>query len=150
MKFLKGQQKCLMKCVLDLVIPPNGELPGAGELGLVAYIDQIIGKSTELKQMVCDALSQIEIISTSCFMKEFERLVEEQQIKVLCQFERQEPKIMETLVRHTYHGYYSNSRILNHLDVGSKPPQPMGYNIEPGDFTLLGKVKNRGRIYREI
>ena len=148
--FFKSQQICLMRCVLDRIIPPNGELPGAGELGLVGYIDQIIGRSTDLKQMFGNALSQIEIISNSCFMKDFERLIEEQQVEVLCQLEKHEPKVMEALVRYAYYGYYSNPRILDYVKVGSKPPQPTGYHVEPDDFTLLDKVKNRGRIYREI
>ena len=150
MTFFNGQHIGLLRCVLNRIIPPKGELPGAGELGVIGYIDQMIGKSTDLKQMFARALSQIEIISNSCFMKGFQELIEEQQIEVFCQLEKHEFKITETLVRYTYYGYYSNARILDRLGVGSKPPQPEGYHLEPGDLSLLNRVKNRGRIYRDI
>ena len=56
---------------------------------------------------------------------------------------------LDELVRQTYNGYYTNSRVIQLLGLEDRPPQPRGYQLEQGDFSVIEKVMKRGTIYRE-
>ena len=148
--FFVGQQLTVMRGVLDRIIPPDDKFPGAGELGVADYMDLVVGESAELKSLFSHGLSQIEIVSKARFSKGFEELTGGQREAVLRQVESDAPKFFEELVRYTYYGYYADVRVLKLLGMEARPPQPKGYRLEPGDLSLIEKVKRRGRAYREV
>jgi hypothetical protein len=45
--------------------------------------------------------------------------------------------------------YYRDDRVLVSIGSEPRPPYPEGYDLEPGDWTLLEPVRSRGRLYRE-
>jgi hypothetical protein len=148
--FLVEAQRALLASVLDRVVPPEGKLPGAGALGVADYIDGVVGKSAELKRLFAHGLAQIEIASQAMHSGDFAALSAEQKDMVLRRVEASEPRFFEALVRQTYNGYYTNPRVLELLGLEARPPQPRGYRVEMGDFSLIESVKKRGRAYREV
>ena len=46
--------------------------------------------------------------------------------------------------------YYRDPRVMRALDMDARPPFPKGFEVEPGDLSLLEPVKNRGRMYRQV
>ena len=46
-------------------------------------------------------------------------------------------------------GYYSDERVITVLKGDARPPHPLGYEIEADDFSLLDRVRARGKLYRE-
>ena len=46
--------------------------------------------------------------------------------------------------------YYRDPRVMRALDMDARPPFPEGFEVEPGDLSLLEPVKNRGRMYRQV
>ena len=47
-KFLSQSQRSLATAVLDRLIPPRGDMPGAGEAGTADYLDGIASNSAQL------------------------------------------------------------------------------------------------------
>ncbi len=45
-------------------------------------------------------------------------------------------------------GYYQDARVLGALGLEARPPFPLGHEVEPGDWSLLAPVKERGALYR--
>lgn len=148
--FLIDAQLVLVTSILDRVVPPEGEKPGAGQLGVAEYLDRVVAASARLKKLFTRGLAQIEITSHGQHSREFSDLPAEQRDAVLSEVESAEPEFFEALVRQTYNGYYTDSRVLELLGLEARPPQPQGYDVPPGDLSLLENVKRRGKVYRDV
>lgn len=143
-------QRSLLVCALDWIIPPEGEFPGAGELGLADHLDGVVSASANLKDLFAYGLAQIETSCLELTNTDFRSLPDAQGDVVLRDVEARSPEFFRELVRHTYNGYYTNSRVAELLGPDVRPPQPRGYHLEPGDLSSLEHVRKRGRIYREV
>jgi len=148
--FLIDAQLALVTSILDRIVPPEGEKPGAGQLGVAEYLDRVVGVSARLKKLFTRGLAQIEIISHGSHSSEFADLSAEQRDAVLSEVESAEPEFFEALVRQTYNGYYADSSVLELLGLEARPPQPRGYDVPPGGMSLLENVKKRGKVYRDV
>jgi len=143
-----GQLETL-KSVLDIIIPMYGEFPGAGKLGGAKYIDGVVGKSTQLKRLFLQGLAQVGIESNAMYKQEFAHLTANQRTEVLQHLESREPVFFDSLARYCYNFYYTQPKVLMLLGLDVRPPQPKGFQLEAGDFSLLEKVTKRGILYRE-
>ena len=147
--FFIDAQLELMWGVLDRIIPPADNFPGAGDLGVTNYVDRVVGESEDLKRLFARGLTQIATNGEAQGPEGFAGLPDEQKDAVLRQVESEDPEFFQALVRHTYNGYYTNPRIIELLGLEARPPQPKGYQLEPGDLSLLERVKKRGQAYRD-
>ena len=73
----------------------------------------------------------------------------DQQDEILRGIESNKSAFFETLLMHTYNGYYSNPQVVEALGLEPRPPQPRGHVVEVGDFRSLETVVERGVAYRE-
>lgn len=46
--------------------------------------------------------------------------------------------------------YYRDDRVMRSLDMEVRPPFPLGFQIDQGDWSLLDPVKKRAPLYREV
>ena len=147
-RFLSETQYELVSTVLDRLIPPHGDMPGAGEVGTADYIDGIAGGSAHIARLFTDGLQDIEI-AASRSGSGFGDLTGDQQDDVLRSVETDDSEFFDPLVRHTYNGYYSNPKIVELLGLDPRPPQPRGNRVERGDLSSLEVVVERGQAYRD-
>jgi hypothetical protein len=126
----------LLGTVLDRLLPPDGELPGAGGLGLAAGIPD------EVAAPVLGALPP-----------GFAALPGDAQVAALRAIEAAAPAPFAALVKAVYTAYYQDQRVLAAIEratgYAARPPQPLGYDMEPFDPALLEVVRNRPPHYRE-
>jgi hypothetical protein len=117
--------------VLDLLLPPNGDLPAAGMLGLAPQVEAEARSRPHLAALL-------------------ERLVADE--AALRALEAEEPDVFAAFVELVYVAYYTNRRVLEHLErttgYPARPPQPQGYALEPFDERLLATVRARAPHYR--
>jgi hypothetical protein len=45
--------------------------------------------------------------------------------------------------------YYRDDRVMRSLRMETRPPFPLGFELEPGDWTLLDPVRQRGKVWRD-
>ena len=147
-RFLSQSQRTLITAVLDCLIPPQGEMPGAGEVGTADYLDGLVSDSAQLTRLFSDGLQDIDI-AASRLGAGFEELSGDQQDEVLRGVEADSPEFFDLLVRHTYNGYYSNPKVVELLGLDPRPPQPRGNRVERGDLSSLQLVVERGQAYRD-
>ncbi len=147
-RFLGESQYELISAVLDRLIPSQGDMPGAGEVGTADYLDEIVAGSTQLARLFTHGLQDIEI-AASRLGSDFGELSDAQQDETLRGAETDDPEFFDVLIRHTYNGYYSNPRIVELLGLDPKPPQPRGNRVERGDLSSLEVVVERGQAYRD-
>ena len=146
-KFLSQSQRALAAAVLDRLIPRQGDMPGAGELGVADYLDGVASNSAQLARLFSSGLQDIEIASAR-LGDAFERLSAERQDEALKDVESNSSEFFEQLVRHTYNGYYTNAKAVELLGLDPSPPQPRGNFVARGDFSSLDTVAQRGQAYR--
>ena len=146
--FFTDLQADLVARVLDRIIPPSDRMPGAGEVA-VAYLDGVVSASASLRRSFSHGLAQIQVRAHQAHAADFAALSGAQQDTVLRQVEAAEPAFFEALVRRTYDGYYTNPRVVELLGLEFQAPQPKGHQVEPGDFSPIELVKQRGAVYRD-
>jgi Gluconate 2-dehydrogenase subunit 3 len=131
--------------VLDEIIPPSndGQLPGAGELGLISYINAALQNTPELRSMIVQGLSDLDSLARSRNAPGFAALSREDKLQLL-----NEQAFVLPLTFHTYAGYYQQARVVEALGLEARPPHPKGYHMEPNDFSLLDGVRRRPKLYR--
>jgi hypothetical protein len=147
--FLSDQQQKLLTAVVDRIIPPVDGLPGTGELGVAEHVEGISGVSTQGRSLLANGLKAIEATSDRSHSKAFADLSNDQKTDVLREVESQYEKFFKALVQETYSGYYSHPAVLRAKKLPLSAPQPVGYEVEPFDMSLLEPVRNRGKAYRD-
>ena len=105
--------------------------------------------NSALGQLFNDGLAAIEAASRRAHSAAFADLVDDQKVQVLRTVEAESPQFFAMLLRHTYAGYYSNPRIIELLGLEVRPPQPLGFDLEPFDPSTVEKVRERGKVWRD-
>ena len=136
------EQAALAADVLDQLVPARDGFPGAGELGVGA-------SDPGLGRLFNDGLAAIEAASHRAHSAAFADLADDQKVQVLRTVEAESPQIFAMLLRHTYAGYYSNPRIIELLGLEARPPQPLGFDLEPFDPGIVENARKRGKIWRD-
>jgi len=137
---LDAAQRLLLKAVLNEIIPPRGELPGAGDLDVGARIEQTMGASLALRRLFLDGLAELEI-------GEFLGLRPTSRVEALRKVEQEQSAFFVALVEHAYRGYYTLPEV--HAAIGYVgPPQPRGGVLPPFDARLLDAQRRREPFWR--
>ena len=144
-----GAQTELASEVLDQLIPGRDGFPGAGELGVARHLDDVAASKPDLGRLFHDGLAAIESTSRETHSTAFADLGDDRKIEVLRTVEVESPEFFFKLVRHTYAGYYSNSRVIEAMGLEARPPQPLGFELDPFDPSIVEKVKERGKVWRD-
>jgi hypothetical protein len=141
-----------LRAVLDELIPPSadGELPGAGGLGLEAHVAAWIERMPALGSAVASGLAAIAAAAETRAAGGFVALDRDARLAVLRAVEAAEPAFLPALTFLAYTGYYHQAPVLEALGVEPRPPHPQGYEIPPSDLdALLAPVRERGAGYRK-
>ena len=135
-----------LSSVLDEIIPPSadGKLPGAGELGLVEYLEGALQRMSDLQAMIIEGLAALDELARSRNAAYFAALCKEDKVALL-----NEQGFVFPLMFQTYIGYYQSARVVQALGLEARPPHPKGYEIGASDLTLLDGVVRRRKLYRE-
>ncbi|MDP6498954.1 MAG: gluconate 2-dehydrogenase subunit 3 family protein [Dehalococcoidia bacterium] len=148
--FFTEPQRKMMFHVLNRIIPPGDGFPGAGDLGIVRYLDAVVSSSAQLKRRFTEGLARIEIAGQEDGPAGFASLRYDAKDKVLRQVESALPEFFASLVKQTYNGYYTNATVLGLLGPEVRAPQPLGHDVEPGDLSTLEAISKRGTAYRPV
>ena len=148
--FFSEAHASLVEAIADVLIPPQGDAPSAGQAGGVVFIDREVRRSPELRRLILEGLHKIEIAAQTKGGKPFASLPEKTKVSVLQSIEASEPIFFEALIRLVYGSYYTNPEVLKKLGLPHEPPQPKGYKLEQGQtLHLMEKVKARKKLYRD-
>ena len=147
---LTSEQRSVLVAILNRIIPAEGVLPGAGDLGLVNFIERSIATSPESRRLFLDGIGEIEVIAWRHGNATFHALTIQQQDEVLTLVETTRPDFFSQLVDRAYQGYYVDPRALAAIGHDPRPPQPLGYTLPAFDPSLLDRVRARGPLFRVV
>jgi hypothetical protein len=146
---LDESQRALLKSVLNRLIPPRSDLPGAGDLDVGASIERSMAGSARLRRLLLDGLTEIDISSDREHRVPFVELDPAIQTSVLEHVESTRPAFFVALIEHTYRGYYTLPAVHQAIGHDSRPPQPLGYRLPPFDPALLDRQRVRLPFWRQ-
>ncbi len=131
--------------VLDHVIPPSadGRLPGAGALGIAAWIEDALRRTPELRAMIVDGLGALDELARAEDAREFAALPPDARLAALHAQGFVLPLTFQAVM-----AYYQHPRVVEALGLEARAPHPQGYEMAPGDLTLLDAVRGRPKLYR--
>lgn len=139
---LTADQAALLKAVLNRLIPPEGVLPGAGDVGIALHIDGLMRDAAHLRRPILELLGYLERQGASATS------AGSALDGLLTRSEKEQPNAFELLVHVTYTGYYA------HPEVSARLAQ--AYHHGPTDPTeslsseLFNEVRQRGAIYTDV
>ncbi len=141
-------QRVNLDIVLDMIVPPSadGRMPGAAEVGVPAYL---VAEAPDALPLLRQELGQLELRSRERFARGFVELEEAERKNLIEAMRAQAPSFLSRLAAETLACYYQHDRVLGGLGLEARPPYPKGYQVVPGDLSLLEPVRARGKIYRD-
>ena len=134
--------------VLDCLIPGDATgWPAAGQHGLAPRFHEL------LEVLSTDGPEQLKTV-LSHLPEDFLTLSTDQQTTSLQTVEASAPDAFETVLKACYSAYYTDPGIRRILEdktgYEARPPQPLGYQMDPFDESLLEPVRARGPIWRKV
>jgi hypothetical protein len=172
---LSGAQLALLGAIQDRLVPNAGAVPGAGELGCAARVDEYLAERPGLRLALLGILQAIEIEAAAAREIAAPQAIEgeraggreasegadddtrpvflalrpEQRDAVLRAVEVSAPVGFRALVRQTYNAYYTHPVVQAAVGNTSPTPQPGGFPVERFDAARLARVKAAGRRWRD-
>ena len=143
-------QRSLLAGVINLIIPPNDKMPGAGDLGIAAFIEETAAASPSLTRLFNQGLAQIAVAAGQDSSSGFEGLPDTAKDDVLRSIEAANPAFFDQLVLQTYNGYYTNPQVFERL--GYETPKLAQPGAHPGllDVSLLDQQRNREPFWKKV
>jgi hypothetical protein len=133
----------ILEIVLDTLIPPREDIPGAGGLGLAQAVSldaEETGKTDDLDRILLHIPA------------DFSGLAIDEREAILRTLEQKEPVAFWTLINMAYTAYYTHPDVLagvsERTGYNPGPPQPRGYALEPFDEALLDPVRRMNPSWR--
>jgi hypothetical protein len=141
----------LLARLLDEIVPPSrdGQLPGAGTLGLGAHIARTVERTPMLGPVVEHTLAALTELARKRRPGGLAALSAEERAQLFREFAAGNQFALPALLFLAYSGYYQDARVVEALGLESRAPHPKGWAMEADDWTLLEPVRRRGRIVRE-
>jgi hypothetical protein len=138
---LTEEQAGLLSAVLNRLIPAEGTMPAAGQIGLASYIDGVLADAPHLRQPILDIVHDVALAGTDAQSPEALDAL-------LVRLEQTRPEAFASMINAVYTGYYSHPTVLQ--AIGWTHPGDEADTSETLDLALLDGVKSRGPIYRNV
>jgi hypothetical protein len=142
---LTPAQRDDLRSVAAMIIPASSEyeVPGADDPKIQADILATLGRDTGLVRAALDHLARLA-------GKPLADLDPARREAVAKEFRSSGGAAAATLIRVVLQCYYRDDRVLRSLGLELRPPFPLGYPLEQGDWTLLDPVKARPSMWRRV
>jgi hypothetical protein len=140
---LSTRQRDDLRAVAAMMIPESAEyrVPGADDAAIQADILATLGRDTK---QVSEALEHLARLAG----EPLSALDAARRESVATEFRVAGGSAAATLIRVVLQCYYRDDRVLRSLGLELRPPFPMGYALEQGNWSLLEPVKARSPMWR--
>ena len=147
---LLPEEQDILKITMDELIPSNGTMPSASEVGGVDYVLGILKELKELTPLFKEAIATIKTISLEQKEAHFTDLNKEDRIRILTRMENTSSELFNILKDFTYESYYTNETIHELIGYIGYSTGSAGPAMEPFDEKLLDRIKSLPPLYTKI
>jgi hypothetical protein len=145
----QGNEKSLLKAVMDELIPPGNGMPAASEAGGMDYLEKLSIRDAKVGKEIQQGLIAIENLSRKRFQTSFVLLSQERRAAVLTAIEKQDAEHFKTLRDSVYEAYYEDPQVWKSIDYTCYETNGGGPALEPFHDEILVEVRKKPKGYRE-
>ena len=143
-------QRELLDAVLDRIIPPQENRPGAGSLGIGDFVEGVAVGEPGLTRLFVQGLAAIEIAAAERGAGGFAALSSNAQDATLRAIEQSHADFFDQLVLQVYNGYYTNLTVFDTIGYTlPSTPQP-GVKLDLLDESLLEAQRQRPPFWTRV
>ncbi len=146
---ISDADRLVLSAVMDLIVPPVDDLPGAGEMGLAENAEELAGRIADYGEGLHRVLEALSLDPSARAEGGFVALEEDQRTAALTALEATMPKYFDKFVDLIYIVYYSDERVHTRIGWRSGPLQPLGWELPPFDPSILETVSKREPFWRK-
>ena len=143
-------QRQLLDAVLDRLIPPQDNRPGAGSLGIGDFVEGVAVGEPGLTRLFVQGLTAIEIAATERGAGGFASLSDEAKDETLRAVEQANAVFFDQLVLQTYNGYYSNLTVFEAIGYNLPSVPSPGAKPDLLDESLLEVQRQRPPFWTRV
>ena len=143
-------QRQLLDAVLDRLIPPRDNRPGAGSLGVGDFVESVAVGEPGLIRLFMQGLAAIEIAAAERGADGFSALSNEAKDEALRSVEASHAGFFEQLVLQVYNGYYTNLTVFESIGYSLPPVPSPGTKLELLDESLLEAQRQRPPFWTRV
>lgn len=138
---LTESERTALGALMDRLVPPIDDLPGAGTLGLLGEVEAMADRHAPFRRAL---LALSNALGTAAFSA----LDGAGQNAAISRFETAEPAIFEAVLAMVYLAYYRNERVHRRIAWRGGPLQPQGFTLPPFDEVSLETARKRQPLWR--
>lgn len=137
-----------LRALVGTIIPASDiyGVPGADDDKIFADIVKTAGP---FFSMLSGALAGLDALAQEHGAKRFADLAPDACNEVGKAFQVKQPEVAGLLSAVTAQCYYRDDRVMRSLNMEPRPPFPLGFEVEEGDWSLLDPVRARPEFYRK-
>ena len=143
-------QRELLDAVLDRIIPPQDNRPGAGSLGIGDFVESVAAGEPGLTRMFVQGLAAIEIAASEQAPNGYAAMSNEQKDETLRSVEASHAGFFEQLVLQVYNGYYTNLTVFESIGYTLTSVPESGAKLELLDENLLEAQRQRPPFWTKV
>lgn len=145
---LDETQRGIFLVLLEMIVPASadGRKPSAAEVDVLGYI---VAREADSLPTLREELDAVEDRAQEKTERAFLDLTAAEQQRLVADARAEAPAFLRGLALHTVTSYYQDDRVLEALGLEARPPFPQGYEVRPGDLSLLDPVRRRAPFYRD-
>ncbi len=141
---LSNAQVDCLGCIAGHMIPASVEfgMPAANDPAILADMVSIVDRD---HAALVSVLADVDEAAGGQLCQ----MSREGQAALLNRLRTERPGFFAVVENIVARAYYRDSRVLRSIGMDVRPPFPIGYEVEQGDWSLLDPVRQRGKIYRD-
>ena len=147
---LTGADRMTLRAVMDRMIPPVEDMPGAGSLGLAAEVERMARRAPGLASALLRTLDALSLDPGSRAAGGFLALEGAARDEAIRTIESTLPEPFGVFLEMVYAAYYSDGRVHERIGWASQPAQHADSQPEPFDESALDQVRERAPFWRPV
>jgi hypothetical protein len=134
-----------LRAILNLAIPPQGPMPGAGDLDLWPTVAAALSRNPAAWASLTAALEAVRTAALARDPGGLASLPAAAALEVVQSASADHPALMPTIARATALAYYQHPSVLIALGEPPRPPFPEGFDLEPISPEWLAILQRRAQ-----
>ena len=138
---LTDADRAVLRAVMDRLVPPVDDLPGAGTMGLLDAVEAMASAHPPYHLALLALLDGLPAAA-------FGALAGPDQDKAIASVEAADPAAFSLALEVVYLAYYGDKRVHGRIGWRGGPLQPGGFALPPFDEAILEKARQRQPFWR--
>lgn len=140
---LTDTERAVLRAVMDRLVPPVDDLPGAGTMGLLDQVEAMAQAHHPFHFALLALLGGLPAGS-------FAARAEADQDRAIARFETAHPAVFNAVLEVVYLAYYADPRVHGRIGWHGGPLQPDGFGLPPFDEAILERARRRAPFWRRV